>query len=73
MKIIENGDTKRYTISPEQIINVAVDKYGGIEVFEEKDVTHTGHYFKSLQDFFYYINGLTEIARKLKEQEEEDE
>jgi hypothetical protein len=68
MKIVDNGNEKFFIInSDEKMMVYFNEEEETVEIFEETDPSHTGHFFESVEDFYYFINGLTEIAKKIKE------
>jgi hypothetical protein len=68
MKISEENNGIYFFIEENKKVNVFYYDNGAIELYEEEDPTHTGHYFENINSFFLYINNITEIARKLKEE-----
>jgi hypothetical protein len=68
VKIIDNGKEKKFVINNKKEIKVLRDDFDGIEFFESEDPTHTGCYFSNIQEFYYFINALTDIAKKFKDE-----
>lgn len=68
MKIAENGNERSFIINNKRTIKVVLDEDGGIDFFDMDDPVHTGYYLYNIQEFYYFINGLTEIAKKIKDE-----
>ena len=64
MRIIDNGDIKHFYIEETQYT---------IKINKDKNIMLGENFiFTKLEDFIYFINNLTEIAKKMKEQKNED-
>ena len=71
MKIVYDDDIKKFTVNNKYVIQVNYEQnnsINSIELWNNEDPVHTGDYFESMQDFIHYINGLTDVAKKIKEE-----
>jgi len=71
MKINNEDDYKKFLINGKEFV-ACRNIHNGFEVFEKDDPCHTGFYFENIENFVYFVNCLTEIGKKFKEEVENE-
>lgn len=71
MKINNEEDYKIFNIDGKEIV-VCKNIHNAFEIFEKEDPSHTGFYFDNMESFVYFINCITEVCKKMKEEEKNE-